>query len=151
MRLALALTVLVLGVGPGWAVETIKCSAEAGKPVTITLKAERFAGRLMSCIAGNFVSNLTPCAPTKAFSLSAPTGSASIVGVVNRWQDYAGHNGGVVGFFKTHTTISFTGGFNTPDGGLKDDWSFSLDREAKTALLTRKGDTPVRYRCGGSI
>jgi hypothetical protein len=149
-RSAAALAALVLAATAAKA-EEVRCVAPGASPVTISLKARRFAGREMSCIAGDFVVDLTPCAPRKAFSLSAPTGAAGIVRVVDRWQDYAGHAGGVVGFFKTHTTISFTGGFNDPASGLRDDWSFTVDRQDRSGLLTRKGRPATAFRCSGAL
>ena len=98
MRCCLAALALTMVITPVWA-EQIHCTADRGDPVTISLKSRRFAGREMSCISGSFVANLTPCAPSKAFSLSAPTGPAAIVRFVDRWQDYAKHEGGVVGYF----------------------------------------------------
>jgi hypothetical protein len=72
---------------------------------------------------------MTPCAPNGAYGLSAPTGSAELVGVVDRWQDYANHSGGVVSHFANADTIYFAGGFNWPDnGGLTDKWSFTVNR-----------------------
>ncbi len=117
-RLATALAALTAAIMPAHA-EQIRCVAQGESPVSISLKSQRYAGRDLSCISGSFVAGLTPCAPLKAFSLSAPTGPAAIVGVVDRWQDYAKHDGGVVGYFKSHTTIAFTGGFNTPSYGLQ--------------------------------
>ncbi len=118
MRFTSAAIVLIAAAGPVKA-ERIRCTAQGESPVAISLKSQRYAGRDLSCISGSFVADLTPCAPSKAFSLSAPTGPAAIVGVVDRWQDYARHDGGVVGYFKSHTTVAFTGGFNTPERGLQ--------------------------------
>jgi len=72
--------------------------------------------------------DMTPCAPDGAYGLSAPTGSAELVGVVDRWQDYTNHSGGVVSHFANSETIYFTGGFNSPDTGLTDKWSFTVNR-----------------------
>jgi hypothetical protein len=144
---AIALTVAATSVRA----EQIRCAADGQSPVVVSLKSQRYAGRDMSCISGSFVADLTPCAPSKAFSLSAPTGSASIVGVVDRWQDYAHHRGGVVGYFKSHTTIAFTGGFNSPREGLKDDWSFTVDRQTRKGTLIRLGKPAAVYACSGAI
>jgi hypothetical protein len=71
--------------------EQILCEI-AGKPnVVITLGAKRQFGRILNCISGDFIVDLTPCAPNQGFGLSAGTGSAALVAVVNRWQDYATH------------------------------------------------------------
>ena len=150
MRFALTAVALMAVASPARA-EQIRCTAPGESPVSISLKSQRYAGRDLSCISGSFVAGLTPCAPTKAFSLSAPTGPAAIVGVVDRWQDYARHDGGVVGYFKSHTTVAFTGGFNTPGGGYKDDWSFTVDRQTKVGALNRKDRPKVAFSCMGAI
>ena len=149
MRFVLTAIALMAVASPVRA-EQIRCAAQGKSPVTITLKSQRYAGREMSCISGSFAADLTPCAPSKAFSLSAPTGPAPIVGVVDRWQDYARHDGGVVGYFKSHTTIAFTGGFNTPGGGCRDDWSFTVDRHTRVGTLIRKGGPKVAFSCSGA-
>lgn len=150
MRLALAALSLMAVVLPARA-EQIRCTASGESPVTISLKSQRYVGRDLSCISGTFVAGLMPCAPTKAFSLSAPTGPAAIVGVVDRWQDYARHDGGVVGYFKSHTTIAFTGGFNRPGSGYRDDWSFTVDRHTRVGTLIRKGGPKAAFSCAGAI
>ncbi len=150
IAVTLAVTTLMTAASPAMA-EQIRCTAQGKDPVVISLKSQRYAGRELSCISGNFVADLTPCAPSKAFSLSAPTGSAAIVGVVDRWQDYAKHDGGVVGYFKSHTTIAFTGGFNTPDGGYEDEWSFTVDRQTRVGTLNRKHGPKVAFSCAGAI
>ena len=83
MRFALTAVALMAVASPARA-EQIRCTAPGESPVSISLKSQRYAGRDLSCISGSFVAGLTPCAPTKAFSLSAPTGPAAIVGVVDR-------------------------------------------------------------------
>ena len=150
MRFTLAAIALMAAAVPARA-EQIQCLAQGESPVVISLKSQRYAGRDMSCISGSFVAGLTPCAPSKAFSLSAPAGSAAIIGVVDRWQDYARHNGGVVGYFKSHTTVAFTGGFNKPGRGYKDDWSFTVDRHTRAGTLIRKGGPKVAFSCVGAI
>ena len=150
MRLALAAIALTAAAVPARA-EQIRCTAQGQSPVSISLKSQRYAGRDLSCISGSFVAGLTPCAPAKAFSLSAPTGPAAIVGVVDRWQDYAHHDGGVVGYFKSHTTVAFTGGFNTPGAGYRDDWSFTVDRHTRVGTLIRKGGPTTAFSCTGAI
>ncbi len=131
--------------------EQIRCTAQRESPVAISLKSQRYAGRDLSCISGSFVAGLTPCAPTKAFSLSAQAGAAAIVGVVDRWQDYAHHDSGVIGCFKSHTTIAFKGGFNRPGSGYRDDWSFTVDRHTRVGALIRKGGSKVALSCAGAL
>src|ERR1700693_193284 len=96
---ALALIAILAPPVTATANEQILCE-NAGKPnVVITLGAKRQFGRILNCISGDFITDLTPCAPNQGFGLSAGTGSAALVAVVNRWQDYATHLGGVTGNF----------------------------------------------------
>jgi hypothetical protein len=115
---------------PASAKETIICQRfRPQETVKISLQAFRQFDRIFDCIDGSFVSDMTPCAPDGGYGLSAPTGSAKLVGVVDRWQDYAEHSGGVVSHFVNADTIYFAGGFNWPDnGGLTDKWSFTVNR-----------------------
>lgn len=90
---------------------------------------------------------MTPCAPDGGFGLSAPTGSASLVAVVNRWQDYADHSGGVVGHYVTTDKLSFSGGFNGLSGGYKEEWTFVASRVTGSAELRQKDKAPVEFAC----
>ena len=119
--------------------------------MAISLKSQRYAGRDLSCISGDFVIGLTLCARSNGFSLSAPNGSAPIVGIVDRRQDYARHEGGVVGYSKSHTTVALTGGFNSPGSDLKDDWSFTIDRQTGKGTLIRVGRPAAAFACSGAI
>jgi hypothetical protein len=153
--------------------EQILCEI-AGKPnVVITLGAKRQFGRMLNCISGDFIVDLTPCAPNQGFGLSAGTGSAALVAVVNRWQDYATHLGGVTGNFVNDHEIYFSGGFNSPrsdttinqnrasigmppipggdkvpDGqGYRELWSFSLSRLTGKAELKQKDKSDIEFSC----
>jgi len=120
---------LALTTTPALAKELILCRRAGSPDTVITLQASTQFNRTLDCIAGNFVTDMTPCAPNGAYGLSAPTGSAELVGTVDRWQDYADHLGGVVSHFVNADTIYFSGGFNSPNnGGLTDNWSFTVNR-----------------------
>ena len=121
---------------PAPAKEIILCQRPGSPDTVITLEASTQFNRTLDCIAGNFVADMTPCAPNGAYGLSAPTGSAALVGVVDRWQDYADHSGGVVSHFANADTIYFAGGFNWPNnGGLTEKWSFTVNRLTGQAEL----------------
>ena len=153
--------------------EQILCN-HAGKPdVVITLGAREQYGRMLNCISGNFTVDLTPCAPDGGYGLSAGTGSAPLVAIVDRWQDYMSHIGGVASNFTNDHTIYFSGGFNfpasdatinqnranvglppipggdkIPDGqGYREAWSFTLSRLTGKAELKEKGKSVLKYNC----
>jgi hypothetical protein len=128
----------------GSAKEQILCSHVGDSDIVITLGATRQFNRTLNCIQGNFVVDITPCAPAGAYGLSAPTGSAELVGVVDRWQDYARHNGGVTQHFVNDHEIYFSGGFTNAGSGYKKSWSFSVSRLTGAATLTE-------FDLGGSL
>jgi hypothetical protein len=154
--------------------EQILCN-HTGKPdVVITLGATRQFGRTLNCISGDLIADLTPCAPDGAYGLSAGTGSAPLVAVVNRWQDYVTHIGGVTSNFTNDHEIYFSAGFNSgppsnttinqnraalglppiaggdkiPDiQGYKELWSFSLSRLTGNAELKQENKAVISYTC----
>lgn len=148
---------------PAPARQMILCQRAGSPDAVITLDGSTQFNRTLDCIAGDFITDMTPCAPNGAYGLSAPTGSADLVAVVDRWQDYAGHSGGVVSHFANAETIYFAGGFNWPDhGGLTDNWSFTVNRLTGHAELRELSErspsgnekprtladaTPVAYTC----
>ena len=127
----------------------------------------------MNCISGDFIVELTPCAPNSEFGLSAPTGGATLVGTVERWQDYTTHFGGVSGNSIDDHGMFFSGGFNSPssdnminqnrasvglpplpDGnkipegqGYEQLWSFSINRLTGKAILKEKSKADTVYTC----
>ena len=145
MGLLIAITAI-----PASAKETILCQSTGSPDVVITLDASTRFNHTLDCIAGNFVVDMTPCAPDGGYGLSAPTGAANLVGVVDRGQDYADHIGGVVSHYIKDNTIYFAGGFNAPDnGGLTGKWSFVLNRLTGQAELKKLSGPAksVRYEC----
>src|SRR3984893_8689632 len=96
----------------------IRCKSSKDGVVTITLNAMKKFSSSLNCISGNFVVDLTPCAPNGGFGLSYPTGSASLSGVVKRWQDYGNHLGGVTGNRIDRSSILFKGVLMSPGAVL---------------------------------
>jgi hypothetical protein len=81
--------------------ELLLCQSQGNADVVISLKDRQAFRHNLDCISGDFISDMTPCAPEAGFGLSAPTGRASLVAVVDRWQDYIDHLGGVAGHYIT--------------------------------------------------
>jgi hypothetical protein len=146
-RVGLVLISVCIGF-PASANTLILCKAPPGKQdVSISLQERKFRGLTLDCIFGNFIADMTPCAPPGGFGLSAPTGSVDLVAVVNRWQDYGNHIGGVAGHYITTDKMSFSGGFNSSDSGYKESWAFTVNRLTGAAELTQKGKPSTAYTC----
>jgi hypothetical protein len=128
----------------------ISCNSDGRSPVTIALESKHALGRALSCISGDFIADLTPCAPDGAYALSAPTGDAAITEIVDRWQDYSTHDGGVTNFFSTPTEYRFEGGSNSSDGGYVTSWSFDLNRITGVGKLQVPSKPDQAYRCSAS-
>lgn len=133
---------------PASAKIVVLCKAPPGRQdVSISLQDRKFRDRALDCISGDFIADMTPCAPPGSFGLSAPTGSADLVAVVDRWQEYAHHIGGVAGHCITADKMAFSGGFNSPDNGYKESWTFTVNRLTGSAELTQEGKPSAVYTC----
>ncbi len=141
------LALAVLNTAPASAKSLLLCKAPGQPDVEISLQDRQFRGRALDCISGDFVYDLTPCAPPGGYGLSAPSGSAPLGRVVNRRQDYGDHFGGVAGHSVTADKIAFTGGFHFPNTGYKEAWSFTASRLTGVAELVQEGKPPLSYMC----
>ena len=120
--------------------------AEA-RPVQITLDARQYQGRLLSCIDGPFVYDMTACAPNGGYGLSAPTGAGSLVAIVDRWQERGDHLGGATSYKRDAHDISFAGGYVNSRGIYEDKWSFTINRSTGVGLLKAPNEPNRTYRC----
>ncbi|MCF4130271.1 hypothetical protein [Methylobacterium sp. SyP6R] len=136
---------------PASAKDVIRCQAKGQPDVIMTLDGERKFGRVLSCIKGDFVADMTPCAPNGGYGLSYPTGSASLAKVVDRWQDYADHLGGITGYAADVSSLRFDGGFYSPNqrkrGAWGSHWAFKVDRLTGKATLMQEGKPDIGYAC----
>jgi len=128
------------------ATDDLICKAPGAGDVTIHFDVKKMFGREVDCINGDFVADLSGCAPNGAYSLHAPTGDAAMVAIVDRPQDYAKHMGGIMSHYVNQDHIYFAGGFNDPAKGYKDDWIFDVDRGLgkANAVIKKKN---VQYNC----
>lgn len=124
-----------------------KANAQGGGDIVVSLAAESKFGRVLNCISGDFIADMTPCAPTGGFGLSYPTGAASLSGVVDKRQDYKGHQGGVTGSVVGAFEIRFLGGFNSPDSGFQRDWEFIANRLTGNGTLKLEKRPATKYAC----
>jgi hypothetical protein len=132
--------------------ELILCNNPSAPDVIITLAAKIQFDRVLNCISGEFVADLTPCAPTDGYGLSAPTGDARLVGVVDRWQDYTNRSGGVTQSIVNEHQIYFMAGFE--GNSFEEWWEFSVNRLNGKAILKelkdsygRPSDKTFTYSC----
>jgi hypothetical protein len=145
---AVAIGAFLLMPGSSFADTQILCTHPGLADVVITLNGMQRFGRVLDCISGDFISDMQPCAPNGAYGLSSPTGGAGLVGIVDRWQDYMNHLGGITGHFMTADKIYFSGGFNGGRGGsYEEKWSFALSRLTGSAELKEADKNPVSYSC----
>lgn len=149
MRFAIILAagLAVLAPQVGQAADIIRCTSAGQADVTISLNSTRKFKRVLSCIAGDFIEDMTPCAPNGGFGLSYPTGSAALSSIVDRWQDYADHMGGVASYFSNAHQIHFSGGYMSPTDGLKTGWTFSVDRLSGKGTLAIPGKPTATFSC----
>ena len=96
---------------------------------------------------GDFITDMTPCAPSKGgWGFSAPMGTASLVGVSERWQDAVAHFGGVFSYGYDPEKLYFEGGFGSGQNEMPKDWTFTVNRLTGTGELKRAGTT-TRFSC----
>jgi hypothetical protein len=145
MRTLMVAAVTVISAMPAIAAETIRCIAPGQPDVFLSLDATRMLGRTVSCIAGDFIADMTSCAPRGAFGLSAPTGRVPLVEIVTPAQGYADHFGGVIGYFVDGSALKFMAGFHSfaKDELLHDSWQFTLDRTTGKGVLRLNKDAPA--------
>jgi predicted aspartyl protease len=149
--------------------EQILCRHPGHHDIVITLAAKKQFGRVLNCISGDFIFDLTPCAPDGAYGLSAGTGTAPLVEIA---KDYTTHSGGVTSNLTNDREIYFSGGFNSPQSnttinenraaiglppiaggdkvpqlGYEENWSFSLSRLTGEAKLKQENSPVTPYIC----
>jgi hypothetical protein len=136
--------------------QTIRCVTTGQEDVVISINAKKAFNQKLNCISGPFVYDMTPCAPSGGYGLSAPTGSAPLVDIVYRWQDYHDHSGAIVGHFIKAEEIVFSGHFKSGEDGIKDLWTFIANRftgEAKLMILDsdiKDFAKSAKYKCSKS-
>jgi hypothetical protein len=132
--------------------DVIRCEGRGADPITITMDARKNGNLTLHCISAKFIYDMTPCAPSNGFGLSAPTGSGALVDIVYRWQDYVDHLGGVTANRNKETELVFAGGFNSPGSGsgYTETWRFVIDRvtgDGKLYQTEDKKTTIKKYSC----
>ncbi|MGE3245254.1 MAG: hypothetical protein AB7F96_18885 [Beijerinckiaceae bacterium] len=141
-QVAVAFVAFMFCATPALAQTVIQCTARTHKPVVIVLEARVFNGVKLHFLQGSFVFDMTPCAPTDGYGLSAPTGTVGIVAITRRWQEVSDHIGGVTMNWTSPTRILFGGTFSKTA-----EWRFEVNRLTGTGNLTLRGKKPVSYKC----
>ncbi|MDG2571240.1 hypothetical protein P7L87_27175, partial [Vibrio parahaemolyticus] len=113
----------------------IRCTSKTGPEIVLALGSEKRLGRRVSCLHSEFVADMEPCAPEGKFGLSRPTGAADLVKIVDRWQEYSDHLGGVTSHYVTPKEIAFSGGFHGSTNGYQQFWRFTANRLVGTGTL----------------
>jgi hypothetical protein len=115
--------------------------------VVVTLNSFKKFGRIFNCIDGEFVFNLSGCAPDGAFGLHRSTGKADLTRVVDRWQDYSDYIGTITSNGISDNVIYFSGASNSPIDGYIESWSYSISRVTGNAQLKTKDKVLATYQC----
>ena len=148
MKRMVAAIVFAISSSSAFSVEQILCTPTAGgSDVVVALDSFKKFKRTFNCVSGPFVVDLSGCAPSGAYGLHSPTGSASLIGVVDRWQDYMSHLGGITSSSVTDHDIAFTGGFVGPNRGYRASWGFSVSRLTGVGRLEEEGGAVSTYSC----
>ncbi|TIX92098.1 hypothetical protein BSK43_006800 [Rhizobium sp. P44RR-XXIV] len=120
------------------------CKGDGSDTVYVHLNSKKQFGHILNCVGGPFITDMTACAPDGGYGLSAPSGTAALVGVVMRPKDYQRHLGGVTGFTRQGDDVTFTGGV-MGSNGLQTSWTLKLDAEGNAVVRDKAGSTP--YKC----
>lgn len=83
--------------------------------VTIELDSKNIKGKRVSCIDGDFIYDLTPCAPNGFYSLSRGTGVPEIVEYTASDRVALSRTAGYTLFRADKSSIYFGGGFNSTE------------------------------------
>jgi hypothetical protein len=136
----LLIILIMLTSNPVWGdPQLIRCVSPGKSEIMIALNAKQKFKRMLNCISGDFVEDMESCAPSNAFGLSYPTGSASLARVVDRLQDTYNHLGGVTENDIHPDSIIFNGWFSAPGDSIKVQWHFAVNRLDGTAVLRYPG------------
>lgn len=153
LSIVLSETILIFGSArPSFGGEVIKCVRAGSADIVVSIDSRESLGRRLSCVYGDFVSDMTPCAPKGGFSMSAPTGDARIVQLFDKWpQILPGNLGGVTQFEWSNDSYVFTG--YQPTSMLKGMvsrrmvWAFRVSRLSGRGLLLLYGQPEITYDC----
>ena len=125
----------------------ILCKRKDDKDVIVSLADFTKFNRVFNCVSGDFIVDLSGCAPAGGYGLHAISGASPLIGVADRWQDYADHLGGLTSNWVSSREIGFTGGYYSKDNGRRDDWTFVVNRLTGEAELTVKEKPAKTYAC----
>jgi hypothetical protein len=143
--------IVLSAVNSAFGSDAIKCVRPGSGDIYISVNSRSAFGRQLSCIHGEFVSDLTPCAPANGFSLSAPTGTGRIVQVFDKWPELANQLGGVTQFESTNDSYTFTGHQPVPTKlsivSRRMVWAFHVSRLSGHGMLLLYGAPELAYEC----
>lgn len=147
-RLAITAPLLLAFLTNADASSSIKCLSPNGSPITIRIESSKYQNEILNCIDGDFIYDLTPCAPNGKYALSRPTGSVDIVEVTESDKVMFNWNGGYTQSIVNSDEIFFGGGFYASET-----WYFKVDRETGIGTLRLwkseepAEETETKYEC----
>ena len=114
----------------------IECKSDNASPILIELWKPSEVENLLHCVNGDFIVDMTPCAPDGGWGLSRGTGLADLSEVTSSWQEAHDHTSGKLSAWVGMTSIKFTA--NHGEGIVDANsflWELTLDRVTGEAEL----------------
>ncbi|HEY4202621.1 MAG TPA: hypothetical protein VGM83_18880 [Devosiaceae bacterium] len=133
------------------------CTAPGRTDLILEQDADVFDGKTITCLeGGDFIFDMTACAPRDGYGVSAPTGDAALVEVTNDFKKTKGGLGTVMFYGLTPSAYEFTAGNWDLDDKYSQDWTFTLDRKTHKGALSVLDNplnpddiakSPIAFRC----
>lgn len=126
----------------------IKCKSEESSPLFVELWKPSEFGELLHCVKGDFVADMTSCAPDGGWGLSRGTGLAGLSEITSSWQVAFGHRSGKMSANIGMTSLWFTANHGEGIGDAHSfQWELDLDRVTGGAELRVRDKKTQRYSC----
>ena len=123
----------------------LMCKSGNGDKIVISLKSRTELSRVVSCIEGSFIKDITPCSANGLYALSNPSPPYNINRFAATWDEAYKWNGGFLYQRRDGRRIEFKGGLTDPVSKM---WEFEMNHlTMKGQLKWGKSQTAIVYDC----